>query len=534
MEIFNVKNLTFTYPGTDAPALNDVNLTICEGEIVLLWGGRGCGKTTLLSHLKPVMAPYGVRTGTVEYCGQDISALSQRQQAAEIGYVLQNPRQQIVTDKVWHEMAFGCENLGLDMQEMHRRVAETANFFGIDKWFHRDVATLSGGQKQLLNLACVMVMQPKVLILDEPTASLDPVAANEFLNAIYRINSELGTTVIIAEHRTQRIFGHADKVVYMENGRVITCSAPDKLLTRDSQLYKYLPVPAQVRCALGESDSCPVDIRQGRSWLKEHTKNIINKTYIKEKARQGGKPALVLKDVCFRYDKDGRDILRDCSLTLSAGSLCAVIGGNGSGKSTLLKVIAGINKHYSGKVVRGDGDSRAVYLPQEANLLFSKETVLEELEEMTNDRAEIERVAKLCHVEKLYTRHPYDISVGQGQCAALAKILLTGADIILLDEVTRGIDAQFKEELAGILRQLCNSGKTVVMVSHDIEFCAQYADTVAMFFDGGITARGCPQEFFTNNSFYTTQAVRMTRDILKGCVTAEDIINLCKQEGATI
>ena len=531
MVVFEIKNLSFTYPTKNTPVLKNINQCVNEGEFLLIFGKSGSGKTTLLNHLKTVMTPYGIQQGEIMYMGRRLDETSEKRQAAEIGYVLQNPDQQIVTDKVWHELVFGLENLGIEQDEMHRRVAETANFFGIDKWYGRDVNTLSGGQKQLLNLACVMVMQPKVLILDEPTSQLDPIAATEFLNAVYRINSELGTTVIMTEQRTESVFSQADRVIFMADGQIKAINRPENIFEDITQLdedvIKFLPTPMQVFYRLNQKGDAPVSIKKGRRWLTDFAYGFVHREHEKEAVKAVKPVAVEMKDVWFRYEKNSEDVLKDATLTVPQGCLYAIIGGNGAGKSTLIKALAGISKPYMGKInLHGH---KAVYLPQEASLLFAKDTVMEELEEMTSDRKLIEHTASLCRIEHLYDSHPYDISTGQQQCVALAKVLLSGGDILLLDEVTKGMDGVFKAHLAEILHNLCENGKTVIMVSHDIEFCGEYADIVGMFFNGTIVSQDSPQKFFTNNNFYTTAGGRMTKGIFKNTVNTKDIVALCKK-----
>ncbi len=531
MALFEIKNLSFTYPLKNEKALENINLDIEKGEFVLICGPSGGGKTTLLSHLKPVMTPHGHRTGTVLYDGSDLYSMPERQQSKKIGFVLQNPHQQIVTDKVWHELAFGLENLGTPREEMRRRVAETANFFGIDRWFERDVNTLSGGQKQLLNLACVMVMQPRVLVLDEPTSQLDPIAATEFLNAVYRINSELGTTVIMTEHRTEFIFSQADRVVFVDNGKIVADSCPGMVFRSAKDIHPdilhYLPTPMQVFYGVGETGEAPVSVKKGRSWLKKYTaENSFSQFIYNKKYKENNSPAAVaMKNVWFRYEKDSEDILKNLDLTVNKGCFYAIIGANGSGKSTLLKTLCGIHRPYRGKI---STDGKAAFLPQEAVLLFAYETVREELREMTKDESRIARAVKTCGLEEILESHPYDISVGQQQRVALAKILLSGADILLLDEVTKGMDAIYKREFGRIVNRLCESGKTVIMVSHDIEFCSEYAHRVGMFFNGTVVSEDVPQVFFSKNNFYTTAGARLTKGIFENTVNPEDIISLCR------
>ena len=269
---FQIQNLKFSYPTSKGElSLNDVSLTIEKGAYVVLCGKSGSGKTTLLRHLKSVLTPHGKRSGEILFNGVPLAQVSQRDQSSRIGYVMQNPDDQIVTDKVWHELAFGLESLGCDQRTMRARVAEMACYFGIQDWFHRDVANLSGGQKQLLNLASIMAMQPEVLILDEPTSQLDPIAASDFLNTVRKINTELGTTVIITEHRLEDIFPYADRAIVMGGGTVIADDTPrniGKLLwEQENDMFAAMPTPVRVFYGANGDGNCPLTVREGRNWL---------------------------------------------------------------------------------------------------------------------------------------------------------------------------------------------------------------------------------------------------------------------------
>ena len=553
MAHFEIKDLTFSYASAKGKhSLENVSLSIEQGEFLVLCGKSGSGKSTLLRQLKTVLTPNGKRTGEIFFRGVPLKEVSDRDQSEKIGFVMQNPDDQIVTDKVWHELAFGLESLGCDQKTMRGRVAEMACYFGIQDWFHRDVATLSGGQKQLLNLASIMAMQPEVLILDEPTSQLDPIAASDFLNTVRKINTELGTTVIITEHRLEDIFPYADRAVVMDKGRVIADDAPGKvgqlLFEQSNPMFAAMPTPVRVYYGAGGKGESPLTVRQGRSWLSREfpakpEKNTIPAPALPEEIEN---PALVLKELWFRYEKDSPDILRGVSAEIPTGSLYAILGGNGAGKSTTLKAISGICRPYRGKVtlfgkpVEKYKSSELfngclAMLPQDPKSLFVKKTVREDLSEMTKDKAAIDRIAALCQVTELLDSHPYDLSGGEQQRAALAKVLLTDPKLLLLDEPTKGIDSFFKETFAEILADLKKQGITIVMVSHDVEFCARYADVVSMFFDGQILTTDTPRRFFGSNSFYTTAAHRMSRHIFDGAVTAEDVIHLYKEnkEAAT-
>ena len=483
MELYRVENLTFTYPGQFAPALRDVSLTLRAGEFVTLCGLSGSGKSTLLRQLKTALAPNGVRSGAVLFAGRLLSDVSPREQAERIGFVQQSPENQIVTDKVWHELAFGLESLGYDTPTIRRRVAEMAGFFGMESWFHREAASLSGGQMQLLNLAAVLTLQPDVLILDEPTAQLDPIAAADFLAALARVNRELGTTVLLSEQRLEEALPLSDRTVVLDGGAVLADGAPRavgaQLRTAGHELFRAMPAAMRVWAAVENSFPCPVSVREGRDWLADFAASHPLKSVPKRPLPAPSEETVVtVSDAWFRYTPDAPDVLRGLELTVRRGELFAILGGNGAGKSTTLRLLAGLQKPYRGEV-RVTG--KIALLPQEVQTLFAKKTVREDLAEVTSDAAMLAYVTALCRLDALLDRHPYDLSGGEQQRAALAKVLLTRPDILLLDEPTRGLDAAFKAELAELLQSLLAQGVTVVLVSHDVEFCAAYAQRCALF-----------------------------------------------------
>ena len=551
MALFEIKNLGFTYlTKPDKPVLENISLYIDKGEYITVCGKSGSGKTTLLKHFKSVLTPHGNHKGEILFRGKVLKNIDLREQSSKIGYVMQNPDNQIVTDKVWHELAFGLESLGFDQKTIRLRVAEMASYFGIQSWFHKSVSDLSGGQKQLLNLASIMAMQPEVLILDEPTSQLDPIAATDFLNTVRKINLELGTTIVITEHRLEDILHASDRVIVMDDGKIIADDEPHKIgemLKREgNDMFCAMPSPVQIFYGAGGSGSCPLTVREGRDWLTNHFKDkSIKVKSIPEKVtmKDDKNPALSVREVWFRYKKDLPDILKGVSFDVPKGSLFAIVGGNGTGKSTTLKSITNICKPYRGKIII-DGKRIEKYndnelfnenmamLPQDPQSLFVKRTVREDLEEMLKGTKEekewqVLKVAETCEIKSLLESHPYDLSGGEQQRAALAKVLLTKPKLLLLDEPTKGIDSFFKLKFAEILRKLKFQGVTILMVTHDVEFCARYADYVSMFFDGDIITTNTPDKFFSANSFYTTAANRMSRHIFDNAITSEEVIQLC-------
>jgi energy-coupling factor transporter ATP-binding protein EcfA2/uncharacterized membrane protein len=540
METFVVRGLSFSYPEQQGKALSDVSFSVRPGEFLALCGPSGCGKTTLLRQLKTVLAPHGTRSGEILFEGRELDKLGQREQSERIGFVQQSPENQIVTDKVWHELAFGLESLGYDTPTIRGRVAEMASFFGIQSWFYKNVTELSGGQKQLLNLASVMAMQPSVLILDEPTSQLDPIAASEFLATVGRINRELGTTVLMTEHRLEEVFPLSDRALVMAGGRILADGTPREVgaQLRDAGDAMFLAMPAAMRvwAAVPNREPCPVTVREGRTWLAGFAAaHELKELPAPPASAARDETAAELTDIWFKYEKDGPDVVKGLSLRLKKGEFAAILGGNGAGKTTTLSIAAGLRKPYRGEVKTY---GRVGTLPQNPQALFVKKTVREDLFEIFRGKplsqvekdGRVVRVVTLCRLEALLDRHPYDLSGGEQQRAALAKVLLLDPEILLLDEPTKGLDAEFKQVFASILKTLTGSGVAVLMVSHDVEFCAEYADRCALFFDGAVVTEGPPRTFFSGNSFYTTSANRMARAVLPQAVTVPDVIAACGGE----
>ena len=566
--LLEVRDLCFAYPNEEKRAINHMSLTVKEGEFIVLCGKSGCGKSTFLAHLKTPLTPHGKRKGEILFKGQPIQEMSNREQSHRIGFVLQNPDNQIVTEKVWHELAFGLESLGVPNSEIRIRVAEMASYFGIQGWFYKNVNELSGGQKQLLNLASIMAMHPDVLILDEPTSQLDPIAASDFLETVKKINRDMGTTILLTEHRLEDVFPAADRVIVMDEGEVLAEGDPSYigkvLKEKNHQMFLAMPVPMQIYSKVESDDACPITVRDGRQWLDHictekgvvpvHRDLVIESSKNREKKKEEKKVLLECKDLWFRYEKDAPDVVKGLNMKIYEGEFYCLLGGNGTGKSTTLSLLSRLRKPYRGKVLLNGKDIRRYaerelfrgylgVLPQNPETLFVKKTVELELFEMIggqkdkrdeeydiemDKREAIEGIIKVCHLEGLLHRHPYDLSGGEKQRLALAKILLLRPKLLLMDEPTKGLDSYFKEEFAEIIRLLLEQGVTIFMISHDIEFCANYGDRCGLFFDGSIAASGTPVEFFAGNNFYTTAANRMARKYVPEAVTGKDVVEWLK------
>ncbi len=551
MEILHIENLSFRYPKADNYAVKDICLSIGSGEFIVVCGESGCGKTTLLKLLKKELAPAGEKSGKILYKGILQEKLDEKTGACEIGYVLQNPDNQIVTDKVWHELAFGLENLGIPTEVIRRRVGEMASYFGIQEWFRKKTDELSGGQKQLLNLAAVMVMQPKFLILDEPTSQLDPIAASDFIATLQKLNRELGLTIILVEHRLEEVFPIADKILLMDKGGVLLYDSPKNIgrklgeVQKDHHMLLGLPSAVRIFNALNIDDECPLTVKEGRYFLEKHFRKADNSDTEPDYIHSEN-ISIELKKVWFRYQKDLPDILRGTSLQVYQGEFYCILGGNGTGKTTALNVISGLSKAYRGKILingkpikdfKGNSLYRnnLAFLPQNPQTVFIKDNVREDFYEILEGleipkdkrKEKVESVAEKIGIAQLLEKHPYDLSGGEQQKCALAKMLLLEPKILLLDEPTKGLDAYSKHNLKGILSELKSGGMTILMVTHDVEFAAENADRCALFFDGEILSADIPSKFFAQNNFYTTAANRMSRQLWQNAVTCQQVIAYC-------
>ncbi len=483
-----VDDVTFTYPEAATPVLHECSWEVPAGAFALLVGGTGSGKSTLLSLCKPQISPAGELSGSIIVDGRDVRGLSDAESARSIGYVFQDPDNQIVCESVWHEMAFGLENLGTPQGETRRLIAETSYFFGMEDWFRAQTDTLSGGRKQLLALASTLVMQPRLLLLDEPTAQLDPIAEKNFLHALFRVNRELGCTVVVATHRPQAMIDYATCAYELRDGHVDEIADMMALSARESLLE-----------AEGGTDANASESVAGGAV----DKNVV--------AVKGG---------WFRYDRDDFWVLRGLDLRVSAGRVHALVGGNGCGKSTLLSALAGVTKLQRGKAKRAGAS--VVLLPQDPRALFVAETALDELQESVGSsthaatsapaaayshtaadiRAAAEEMLHYLGISDCGSLHPYDLSGGQRQLLALGKLLLLDPDILLLDEPTKGLDIEARRAVARILRDRARAGCAVFMATHDLDFAAQVADVVSMMFDGEIACTQPTDEFFSSNVYY--------------------------------
>lgn len=454
------------------PLIGPLCTEIEEGSFTLITGATGCGKTTLLRCCKPELAPNGIHTGTVKIFGKDSSTLSVEESASTIGFVMQDPDNQLVCSEPWHELAFGLENLAVSQDAMRRRVAEIAHFFGMNSWLHQNVNNLSGGQEQLLALASALACAPCLLLLDEPTSQLDPVAAHSLAHALFRINRELGITVLATTHAPELMAPYATQRLALQNGQLKGAALPT------SKVY----IPAA-------PTETPV--------------------------QRNNEPVLQVRNASFRYEHKTPFVLKGCNLTVQKGTLHAIVGGNGCGKSTLLALAAGTMRPERGRIKAPLRESQG-FIPQDPKALFVCDSVAEELRDWQRacgyGDEEIDAMMHRLRLQGLENLHPYDLSGGQQQLLAFAKVLLTHPKLLLLDEATKGLDTEAKLMVAKLCRALTAEGVTIVVATHDLPFAACVADAITMLFDGEDACTETPSEFFRNNLFYRATENDFTRD----------------------
>lgn len=546
MALIDIKNLSFRYPN-GAQALLDITFSVSRGEFLVLFGASGCGKTTLLKHLKPALTPHGERRGDILFNGHAIESLSDREQTERIGFVMQDPFSQLVTDRVWHEIAFTLENLSVPSASIRLRVAEMAEFFSMREWFSRPMSKLSGGQVQLVNLASVMAAQPDVLVLDEPTAQIDPIAAMEFLGALRRLNQEMGTTIILCEHRLEEALTICDRAIMLSHGR-IAADEPTSLLAqtldkRNDPGFLSMPTPVRIfsgiRDMLPKGTVCPTTIRDCTRLMERHFTDLHDPA-ANDTPKQNNKKApshLSARGVWFRYEKHSDDVFRELDIEIPRGCIYSVMGSNGAGKSTMLSILSGELTPYRGMVLnngkrakkQGRMFSDVFRLPQEPQTMFLYNTCREELLSL-GDEEKASQVVELMELDFPLDAHPYDLSGGQAQRLAIAKALMLSPDVLLLDEPTKGMDGAFKKRFGELLQSLKASGVTIVIASHDTDFCAQYSDICALCFDKRITASSSTHEFFSQLNFYTTAANKISKNVFPNTITVDEVVEACRAQ----
>ncbi|MEO2078378.1 MAG: energy-coupling factor transporter ATPase [Bacillus sp. (in: firmicutes)] len=542
MAFIELNDVTFTYPDCSEPAIRDLSLTINKGEFVVLIGASGSGKSTLLRLLKKEIQPHGTLLGQILF--NDQNSQGAEGISKEIGFVFQDPENQMVADDVLHEIVFGLENIGLATNEMRNRVAEMVHFFGAEPLLHKKTHELSGGKKQQINLASVLLMQPNILLLDEPTAQLDPVSSREFLDILKRLNDEFGMTIIIAEHRLEEVFTLADRIIMMDQGRIDMAGEPREVLPKiwDSPKKAFIPSIPALFLGMDGKGRIPLSVKEGRNWAQKAGLEALHQEK-KVSAFSADRELMQGVNVSYRYNKQENLILDELTFSLQKGEWYALLGGNGSGKSTLLKALAGLLKLESGKIflegkpLKGYKNKELIgkigYLPQNPKLFFIQDTIEKEIKATMAECAlsnmnEVQALLTDLGIAHLMSSHPYDLSGGELQKAALACLLIRKPEILLLDEPTKGLDPLSKENLSKILLALRSKGMTIVMSTHDVEFAALYATKCGMMFQGKITSEDVPKKFFKGNFFYTTMIQRIFRDSMaEAPMTLEEVSRPC-------
>ncbi|MEQ6377204.1 energy-coupling factor transporter ATPase [Bacillaceae bacterium S4-13-56] len=530
MEILSANNISFRYPEVKDKAISDLSFSIQKGEFVVLCGPTGSGKSTLLRLLKQEIAPHGVRQGSFFFNGEAMENIDQEFLIKEIGLVFQDPENQITMDHVMEELVFGMENLGMSTSYMRKKVAELVHFFGLNHLLEKKTSELSGGQKQLINLVAVLLLEPSVLLLDEPTSQLDPIASKEFIHILQRLNREFGMTILIAEHRLEELFEVADRVIMLDKGELKHDTTPRAFVQKISShsvFRQYLPNSALLFLdSMPDTNGgeVPLNVNEARKWLSAQEIEILPKDLMEKENTEKKNHILQLKEVDYSYSKYTVPVLRNLSLSVHEGEWLTIVGANGTGKSTLLKVISGLLKPQHGSVrIYGQkikkANSKGIhYLPQNPKLFFLQDTLRKEFDllahrhQLGNPDQKIDDLLEEFQLTHLQDRHPYDLSGGELQKAALLGALVIQPSILLIDEPTKGLDPESKRTYGDLIASQVAKGVTVVMVTHDTEFAALYSTRCSMLFQGSITSLEATREFFSENTYYTTVINRITRN----------------------
>ncbi|MEU3621289.1 cobalt ABC transporter ATP-binding protein [Amycolatopsis coloradensis] len=529
--MIELNQVSFTYHGRSEPVLSDVTLSIGEGELVLFAGQTGAGKSTLLGTINGLVPHFtgGHLDGTVSVDGVTTRSRPPREFAHLVGVVGQDPLAGFVTDTVEDELAYGMEQLGLDPQVMRRRVEETLDLLGIAELRRRALRTLSGGQQQRVAIGSVLTTHPKVLVLDEPTSALDPTAAEEVLATLARLVEDLGTTVLMAEHRMERVIPFADRMIYLPGtGGVVDGPPPEVLkdmpiappIVQLGRLAEWAPLPMTVR-----------DARRRASSLALGTPPVRTVT--------AGEELLTASRVVVRYGP--KVAVREIDLTLRAGEVLAMMGRNGSGKSSLLWAVQGSGPRQGGKVTVEGKDPKTLsstaaralvgMVPQTASDLLYLQTVAAECE-----AADAESGAEPGYCRGLLDRlapgidpasHPRDLSEGQRLALVLAVQLSAAPRIMLLDEPTRGLDYTAKSALAQMIASLTAEGKAVVVATHDVEFVATIAHRVVVMAEGEVVSNGPTGEVLGGSPAFATQVAKILGE---PWLTVDDVRSALPQE----
>ncbi len=536
--------VTFYYAGTERPILDRLTLRINEGEFILVVGPSGAGKSTFLRCLNGLIPHFygGKFGGSVRVGGRDPLQAEPRGMSDLVGFVLQTPEAQAVTDTVESELAFAMENHNLPQRLMRKRIEEVLDQVAIAPLRHRRLETLSGGERQRVAIASALTLQPRILVLDEPTSQLDPQAAEEVLTLLQKLNTDLGLTVILSEHRLERVVQYADRILYFPgDGQKPVLGRPDAVLSE----LPFAPPLVSLARQLNWTP-LPLTVKAGRPFARHLPLEPLADQAISLRATSQSAPSkaiLVLRDLWYSYQ--GKEALKGVSISFEAGQLTAIMGRNGSGKTTLLKNIIGLLRPQNGVVELHGQDTRhwevqtiartVGYVPQNPDTLLFADTVREEIEftrryHPSSSRADTDALLEQLGLMHLQAHYPRDLSGGERQRAALAAILIGNPQVLLLDEPTRGLDYQQKKRLAQFLRDMVGAGKAVIMVTHDVELAARCADRVVLMGDGQIVLDGPMREIMRQSMVFSSQISKLFPE--SGYLTEDEVLEAYRRHVA--
>ncbi|MGF2385394.1 ABC transporter ATP-binding protein [Lentilactobacillus otakiensis] len=540
-ELIKVDHLTFTYPDQTTPVIDGVNLVINCGDFVVLAGATGSGKTTLINHFKKELVPNGQRQGKVLIHQQPISDLSKLESAKTVGYVGQNPATQPIMPTVVDELAFALENVGESSAEIERRIAELANYLGLDQLLHQPIEALSGGQLQLVNLASVLILRPEVILLDEPTAQLDPLSTQHFFEVLARIHDELGMTIVLTEHNLGSVLALANRLVLLQNHQIDYDGQPRFGLTKmadDSKLKYFVPQVSQIFLGTDSYlDNLPISVAEGQAAIRDW-KLRFNGDLEQNEQTDLTASILTATDLTFSFDHQ-QNVIDHLDLDLKAGDWLSIVGKNGSGKSTLLSILAGLRVPQHGKA-KYDGqvvwkmatlkrNQRISFLSQTPTLQFGASTVGEELTRQAQalqldfPDKQVKMMIDRLNLTSVINQSPFDLSGGQQQLLGIALALMAEPDLLILDEPTKGLDPYTKHFLGRLLHEINANGTTILVASHDMAFCATYSKHCAFMFDGHLNTVLPTRAFFADNFFFTTPVNRLLRNQVPQAILPRDV-----------
>ena len=556
--MIKIRDLTFYYGDASRPALQDVNLDIEDGEFVLVTGPSGCGKTSLCRCFNGLIPHFygGEIAGGLEVQGLDVMRHTTRELATRVGMVFQDPENQLVSMDVQREVAFGLENLAFPRDVMAKRVEEALDTLGISGLRHRQVHELSGGEKQKVVISSVLALHPDVLVLDEPTSELDPKGAEDVLSIVRRLNDELGITVILVEHRLDRVVHLVDRMIVMDEGKIIADGNPRAVLSNGDITSIGAGVPPIVRIVqrLRDNgvnvDNIPLTVKEGRAMLKDIFMGARGSTLSQAESADNGRPVIEIDKLWHAYP-EGITALKNVSLRICEGEFVAVMGRNASGKTTLVKHINGLLQPTKGKVIVSGIDTRRATIAQlsrKVGFIFQNpndhifaDTVEEEIAFILKNlgfdsgeiAARIDEMLEMFALKEFRKRYPRSLSGGERQRVAMASVLVARPRVLILDEPTRGMDYRLKSELMRFLNGYREKGNTVVLVTHDVETVAEHADRVVLLSEGGVVVDGNKRDVLSRALFFSPQINRLVQAFEKygvpnNILTVDEALDILK------